>query len=555
MPLKKYNTEQVEQLYSNFISTLIEFTKPKDLYVVGGRGLAKTQDILAKRLINIFYDMPGAPISLVSDTYVNAITNILPNIITGFERQGFIEQEHWVSDCKPPDHFDNSKCRILDFKHVISTFNGCRLLIKSLDRPSSNAGISVVHIVGDEAKYLKEDKLKKALPTVRGDIILFGRSPYFMGHTFLTDIPNAANNEDDWIFQQELHFDALRTVDIINVFLQVNEIQKELHWAIQEKAAQNVIAKIERKLQQWQERFRVARLNSNLFLVSSSLANIDILTFEYVINNYKTLEYEEFKRAILSVRSSLERGARFYPNLMDHHFYDDGFDYEYYDAFNLKDKIVKNSQGLKYIEHNKILEAGFDAGNMMSLVMGQEQGKVYRVLKDLHTLTPDWLRELANEFILYFKPHKLKYLHLYYDRAANQYSKAKRDLASQLKHDIEYDAFDKPTGWVVDLKSLGQGNITHSEEYDLMITMMGAKDNRLPEILIDKFECKNLRSSLMLAPAEKNSKGFIQKVKKSEKLPLNRLPSESTNFSDAFKVLMCRRKYLHLVKRKDYTVE
>ena len=68
--------------------------------------------------------------------------------------------------------------------------------------------------------------------------------------------------------------------------------------------------------------------------------------------------------------------------------------------------------------------------------------------------------------------------------------------------------------------------------------------------MIDQFECKELKSSLELAPLDKNTKGEIIKVKKSEKLPVKRLPMESTNFSDAFKYLMMRKKYMDVVKAR-----
>jgi hypothetical protein len=52
-----------------------------------------------------------------------------------------------------------------------------------------------------------------------------------------------------------------------------------------------------------------------------------------------------------------------------------------------------------------------------------------------------------------------------------------------------------------------------------------------------------------MAPLEKNKSGRIMKVKKSEKLAIMRLPLESTNMSDAFKYLICRRKYLQYAKQ------
>lgn len=72
----------------------------------------------------------------------------------------------------------------------------------------------------------------------------------------------------------------------------------------------------------------------------------------------------------------------------------------------------------------------------------------------------------------------------------------------------------------------------------------------LPKLRIDMFECKELKSSLELAPVAKDTKGNIKKVKKSEKFPIKRLPMESTNYSDAFKYLMCRKKYLDIAKSR-----
>ena len=238
----------------------------------------------------------------------------------------------------------------------------------------------------------------------------------------------------------------------------------------------------------------------------------------------------------------------FYANLSDRHFYQDGYNYNYYDKFGLKENINQTSAGLKYIVQDNFLEAGFDAGNMMSLVIGQEQGLIFRVVKDLFVVSPDWIRELADKFIQFFVSHKYKFLHLYYDRSANQYRKAGKDFATQLKNCIESNQNGTPTGWRVKLMSIGQGTIFHSEEYDLMNVLMGEKNSKLPKLQIDQYECKELKCSLELAPLDKGTKGQLIKVKKSEKLPLARLPMESTNMSDAFKYLMCRPRYINIVK-------
>ena len=167
----------------------------------------------------------------------------------------------------------------------------------------------------------------------------------------------------------------------------------------------------------------------------------------------------------------------------------------------------------------------------------------------MYTLTPDWIPELGQKFVKFFEPHKFKVLELWHDRSTNAYSKSKRDFATQIKNAIERHPDGRRTGWKVILKSLGQGNITHEEEFDLMNQMMGEKNSKLPRLLIDRHECPRLKSSLEIAPLQKE-RGKIKKNKTSEKLPLKRLPHESTNMSDAFKYMMCRRKYLQIAKHK-----
>lgn len=545
----KASAEEVQFKYSNWLSMFIDIVKPKNLYIVGGRATAKTEDIIAKRSIDVIDSMPRATFAFTSDTYINAQSNIIPAMLRGWERQDYFENFHWVADREPPAEFSKPHYRSTEHKHTIYTRKGCRFIIKSLDRPSKTAGISTAHNFGDEAKFQAESKLKKSFPTLRGDAVLYAHSPYFMGSTYLTDMPNANDGEDVWILRMKENMDAQQIAAIFYTALEVNQMEWDLWCAQRDKMPQSIIDNMQRNIERWKERLAKIRRNSTLFLIVSSLVNIDILTFEYILNQFETLQYEEFKTSILSLIPSLSIGSRFYGELKDTHFYNDGYNYEYYDRYGLRDNIQQTSAGLRYIQGNKSLEAGFDAGNMMSLIIGQEQGKEYRVLKDMYVLTPEWITELGDKFTSFFEPHKFKVLDLYYDRAANNYSKAKKDFANQLKRAIERNSSGKRTGWRVILRSLGQSNITHDEEFDLMNQMMGEKNAKLPRLLIDRYECPRLKSSLELAPLERN-KGKMVKVKKSEKLPIKRLPHESTNMSDAFKYLMCRREYMIIAKQK-----
>lgn len=553
----KVSEQESEIRYANWIKMIIDLVKPKNLVFIGGRGTAKSTDIIAERSIDVCYDMPRAPFAFVADTYVNLMTNIVPGVLLGWERKKWLEFDneighgHYVVDKPPPDHWPLPYIKTFNYKHTISTFLGNKFFLLSLDRASISAGISVVHHFIDECKFAREDRVSKLFPTLRGDALLYGNSHYFMGQTFCTDMPNPNSGDHDWILRLEKNMNKEQIVKIIQTALVVNEINIELINARKnELISSKKVRNIERKLELWSNRLKKVRQGSTFFYIVSSFANADILTLNYFKNLFETLAFEEFKSSVLSIKATLEKGARFYGNLNPRHFYYDGYDYTYYDQFGLMDNITQTSRGLKYIKHDQILEAGFDAGNMMSLVIGQEQGNVYRVLKGIYIITPHWIRELANKFIEFFSTHKRKTLHLYYDRAANQYSKAKQDFANKLKKAIEMDEQSVRTGWTVILMSVGQPNITHSEEFDLMNELMSGRNKYLPDLLIDAHECKELKSSLELAPVEKDSRGNIKKIKSSEKLAAHRLPSESTNFSDAFKYLLCRKKYLNIVKHR-----
>jgi len=553
----KVSDQDTEIRYANWVKMVIDLVKPKNLVFIGGRGTAKSTDIIAERSIDICYEMPRAPFAFVADTYVNLMTNIVPAVMLGWERKKWFEYNpktnfgHFIVDKPPPEGWPQPYIKTFDYKHTLSTFLGNKFFLISLDRASISAGISVVHHFIDETKYSREDRVSKLFPTLRGDSLLYGNSPYFMGQTFCTDMPNPnMADEHDWILRLEKNMNKEQIVKIIQTALVVNEINIELVNARKDEKDLKTITRIQKKLDKWTGRLRKIRQGSTFFYVVSSFANADILTLNYFKNLFETLEFEEFKSSVLSIKATLEKGARFYGNLKPAHFYYDSYNYTYYDQFGLLDNIKQNSLGLKHIKHDQLLEAGFDAGNMMSMIFGQEQGKVYRVIKELHVITPEWIRDLANKFLSFFEHHKRKTLHLYYDRSANQYSKAKKDFASKLKRNIEIYQNGKNTGWNVVLMSVGQGNISHSEEFDLMNELMSNRNKYLPELQIDAHECRNLKSSLEIAPVIKDSRGNIKKDKSSEKLAAHRLPSESTNFSDDLKYLLCRKKYLKIVKHR-----
>lgn len=554
----KIDTEakNVELRYSNPFSTLCNLMSPQNLWVIAGRGSSKSEDILAERVQELSYEMPGCFVALTADTFMNATKNILPGLIEGLKRKGWEEGVHFVVNVKPPKFFKKPYKVVLSWRYTLTTCTGTHFKIISQDRPSIGAGDSFQHKMGDEAKYLVEKKLNKLTPAVRGGDVKFMESHLYGGSTFTTDMPNINHGEHDWILRMEKNMNKKQVYNIVRVAWVVNEIKKELLNSDSERDELK-IRLLEKNLQRWKKRLRFIRKNSTFFARVSSFVNVDVLKISFFKTLLQEMNFREFMISILSIAPKLEKGQMFYPTLSSKNFYTDGFNYRGLDKSDNPLDHEVTSLDLKYIQHSETLEGGLDTGNMCSLALGQPYGDdKYRVLKFLHTLAPDFLPELGANFREYFKYHGNKHLLLWHDRAANQYQSVGEDHASKIKKSIEYDENGISTGWVVTLMSREQKTIYHQDEYELMLQFFEGKNPDLPKLLIDAVNCKYIKSSCELAEkvikVNKTGKKTIHKNKTSEKLSVDLLPMYSTNASDSLKYLLCRPQFFEKIEGYEY---
>lgn len=543
------NREDVEVRYENWLAQLCGMAMPKNLYLPLGRASTKTTNFAVERLQECVYDLPGAPGAWVSDTYTNLHKNVIPSLQEGLRLHGWEQGVHYVIDQEPPEAWKKKMYNILsNWKGTMTFFSGFNLTFISLDRPSIGAGRSYVCVFGDEVKYFPENKIANLLKAVRGYRAKYGDSPMYRAQTFTTDMPDPNHiGEHDWILKYVKKNNKEKLVLLLQVAFVYNETKKEYASILETKNAKK-IALAERNMQRWEERWRRCRKDVSLFWIASSFINVDILSLDWFDDEF-AVGLEGVMSGILSIIPKLSAATRFYSRLAEKHFYNDGCNYKYLDS--LPYGTEPDCRILKYLDTNRAIDGGLDIGNTLWLVFGQQEGHKYRVLKEMLTLPPRYIRELADDFIEFYKPHRIKQLKLYYDRAANNYRKVGQDVATQLKKAIERDADNKPTGWRVTLMSQGQGNIGSNTEYNFMMELMSNDNKALPQLLIDRTNCPNLKIQLETVAAKTATsdrmRGLVIKEKKGDKLPIHRLPRESSNFTDAFKYLLCRKIWLRLI--------
>ncbi len=353
-------------------------------------------------------------------------------------------------------------------------------------------------------------------------------------------MPDVTEGEYDWFFRYASEMNPERIIKIMQAAGELNRLRiKQERENRAPRPDERKIARIEKKIDYYTEGLLKLRKGQTFFMNISSFVNIDILTVDYAKRLYNgALELHEFLKSVLGMRPGVRKDARFYVLFCDKHKYTDGT-YSGEAAFTWNE--------LRYLDPSRPFDGGMDFGNMLSLVIGQEDGKYYRVHKNFYEIPPGWMRELADQFLDFFADYPTKVLNLYYDRAGNNYHKQGEDYASKIKYAIERDAFGNASGWTVVLKSRNQAIIRQNAEFNFMHELMRGDNHKLPLLLVDALNCPEMISSIEGAKAEVKYRGSVKvvaKVKKSEKLEAKKLPRLSTNFSDAFKYLMMRRRWL-----------
>ncbi len=573
---KQINTKKCDVasvLYMNKFLQIQKLVSAKNFYGELGRGSSKTTDCLTERMLDVMLDMPGAPCAWVSDTFTNLTNNVIPTVLESLERKGYREGVHYVVEKAPPefnlaetadlpdwlrDHFWKPRNVIVSYKRTIVFYTGMNLTFGSLDRPSTLAGRSYVHVFGDEAKYFKESKISNLLKAVRGYPEYSG-SVFYRGVTFTSDVANPSNiGEYDWMAKAASNVNVEAILLVMRAGLVYHESMREYLAAKNSWAAtgnERDLLKAQTTLRvanQWRKRWISLRLREDcrvFYLRASSFVNADILTPEW-FSDALAGGAPDLNTAVLSMRASLSSGDRFYASLTEDNFYYDGIDEDAYDGLGLRE--AEDCRVLRYLDRDVPLRLGVDFGNMCSMVVGQEGAaggrKALRALKFLYTLPPEYVQDLGEKFVRYFEPMRCHIVYLYYDRAGNQYRKVGRDAASELKKSIEVNReTGRRTGWTVQLMNMGQGTIYQEEEYKFMLKLLDGSNPRLPRILIDYYACKPLRLSLQNARVKMKDKAIL-KDKSSERLPAEELPTRSTNPSDAFKYFTMSREYRELAR-------
>lgn len=579
--MKLQESEGVNRRYINQYAMVAALCMPQNFVGILGRASAKTTQFQAMRIQQAVQECPGAPFVWVTDTYSNLHKNVIPSVLEGLRFLGWEQDREFVIDRLPPVEWQRRMYNVIDkYKQVMTFWNGFTFTFVSLDRPSIGAGRSYVGLFGDEVKYWPEEKFTNIRKAVRGYRARYGDSPWYRSLSLTSDMPNPNHTgEYTWVMKLAKLMDKEKVKLLLQTGQVVNEARRRYAECLSRKEEgrgnkydypaagspgssgedgnhtssllplTSSLKNAERNLQRWEQRWLELRRGTTLFLVASTLINADVLGEEFFREELEA-GLEGIDTNLLSIPQKLTADQLFYCTLTARDFYHDGI---------RNDILEQHPYGweqdasvLRYLDPERPIDGGMDDGNMKSLVIGQQQGREYRVLKELFTLPPDNERQLADRFLDYFRPHRHKLLRLYYDRAMNNYRRTGNSAMQRIKQAIETRADGTRTGWRVQMMSLGQGDIYGDTEYRFFSALFARQLTRqLFTLTIDAQNCPNLKAEMESAPVrvvedKRTGRKQLRKDKRGERLPAHRLPQESTNLTDALKYLVMRREWLNI---------
>ncbi len=512
--------------------------------LIAGRGMGKSEGIIAPRLIRWAKEMPRATIINEAATYQQHFNRTLPGIFQGLEKFGWKRDRDFFVGHYAPDRFkiDKPYFRPIRPEYMIHFKTGACMVLVSHDRPGSANGLSAAAVVGDEAKYLNYQKHKEeVMPAIRGNAHIFGHASCFGGLLLTSDMP--VSNEGQWLLD---YGDENANPDLINAII---ELQLDQNKFILELNKPNITEQrkswLNREIKDLQKALDHMRLGnpekdippSFFFHEAPSTENIEILRPEYFKRMQKDLSVHEYNTAILNKRfKQIPNG--FYPLLSESRHGYTMFNNGYLDSLGhdvAKHQDIDCRQDLD-VDPNSPLDISLDyGGNFNCMVVGQWHGNEYRLLHGFHVGSPKKLSDLLTLFKRYYRYHREKHIRYYFDHTAKQ-SNSVTDFRpyEEVMHILRQH--DEYGSWSVADMYIGI-TPSYQSRYELWNKVLHPSnaDRTFKYHLI---HCEDWSTSCMLAPVKRTNKSF-EKDKTSERDPKLKTKQErATHYSDACDTLL-----------------
>lgn len=480
------------QLECYYIAALITI-------IVAGRRFGKTHGVVAPWLLRNTQHMPRSTGGIVCSTFQQALTRTLPGTLMAIEDMGYRRNLHYVVGIKPPKalNFATPLREPISYDHVVSWYNGSIWYLISQDVAGSANSLTLQYLMGDEAKFLDFQKLKdEAFPANGGFPGPWRDSPWLNSMLFVSDMPTT--KKGSWF----LNYADKATPEIVDA---IKICLREIYKLSQMPPNGYTI----KQLNYYRNNLAQLRRQAVYYRECSSIENVLILGEKYIRDMKRDLPPLVFLTSILCIRPGKLKDG-FYPALSDNHIYT-AFNNAHLSLIGYDFDHTPDCRQDGDLQAGQPIAIAFDYNsNINWLVAGQRQGDKIKTLKSFYVKYERKLREVVDDFCLYYRyhtPHEVVY---YYDSTAlgSNYAVNEDDFASVIINQFENN------GWQVTAKYLGNP-IRHYEKY-LIIDQAFKGQGLYPQLLFNEQNNEALLIAMRLTGTRIGPKGW-QKDKTGEK--------------------------------------
>lgn len=516
--------EQTQRQYFNDAQLYPLYISPRDLVCEMGRGTGKGL-IDAVRLLQCAQLMPGCCMGFVSPSYKRCLTNTLPSLLVHLERWGYKRDLHYLVGKKPwkalgwkspiftPNNWEN----------CIAFYNGSVCQIISQDREGASNGLSLDHIIIDEAKFVDYEKLKnETFQTNRGNEFHFGKCHLHHGLTITCD--TAVTKRGSWWMGYEKKMDPELIRAIEGLVWQRWNLAQGL------PATEKDVAKIDRQL-------TALRRAALLYIRRPSVYNLAVLGEDFIRRMKRELPPVTFATSIMCQHLTHMQDG-FYSSLDERRnlYAAPAPDIPLADVATPTANAAPDTRQRTDctldgdLLHDRPLIIAFDANdNINWMVVGQvnDEGQLL-ILKSFYVKYDRKLPQLIDDFCAYYRPHPLKRVLFYFDSTF-------KGQGFGLQQNSDFHAFIerylRQRQWAVQKAYIG-APMNHVEKCHLLNRMLRGEARHL--VRINRDNNPDLLNSIQTAAVWNDKKD-----KRGEKLAeteQDRLEGR-TDGSDAFDTL------------------
>lgn len=503
----------VKEAALNKPQALIHAVNANKTYCMWGRGTGKSNGGLGPRSLHLFNVMPRAQVGLVCPSYTMAFKQIIPNIAGFWQNHlGLIEGEHYVIGKKPLEDWDKPLQPLFDHRYVISFDNGCVMPIISLEAEGPGNGLNLQALLGDEAKFFNEKRLKEVIRAVRGCHKEFGHLAEFQSQWYFTD---KYEGNVQWMMNKR----SLMKPEVIKSVLAMQIKLTEL----MDEYATTANASVHKRIMSMSSLLNQVRQRLVFVSEASAEENRKILGDKFFDDQKQDSTGTEYDIAILNEDPDRVENP-FYQSLSEHNFYTDQ-----YDCHPDQPLIIACDYQWRI---SPIVTAQYG-------ILPNAKSISLNFIDSNHTLAPDNLLDAIDEWANIHKHHHNKLVYYLFDKTAVGKNPTNKPFFESVIERLTIH------GWNVAPINMGEPP-RHDDKFKKINTYLTDAANSTL-VRINKLTNTALINSMKLTPAITYN-GKTAKNKSSEK-NLSYPAEKSTHYGDTFDMILHGCLSLDIVPR------